>query len=203
VCQGHFPALSLQREWETRFTVRPARSSDVHRRIERTQPLEQILSMRRNGVWLPTTPVRWNGHRLWPAPRSGLWFARSSRRDRDGRGIAASECRRAVALSPPRDYPGRKPWKRIFPNGQDRTFLLCVDEPFPSPVVGRGECRLSWGQEAQRKRIGLGARDRERLKVQQLEEGHFRQTDVVLADGGSACEAGARLTVWAMRSWPT
>jgi hypothetical protein len=53
--------------WETRLTVRPAQNSNAHRRIERTQRLEQILSVRIARSVASDHTVRWNGHR-WGVP---------------------------------------------------------------------------------------------------------------------------------------
>jgi hypothetical protein len=66
--------------WETRLTVRPAQNSNAHRRIERTQRLEQILSVRIARSVASDHTVRWNGHR-WGVPRdqvcAGLRGARA------------------------------------------------------------------------------------------------------------------------------
>lgn len=66
--------------WETRFMVRPVQSSDAHRRLEHTQRLEQILSVRVARSVAFDHTVRWNGER-WGVSReqvcTGLRGARA------------------------------------------------------------------------------------------------------------------------------
>jgi hypothetical protein len=54
--------------WEQRFAVQPARSSDAHRRLERTHRLEEILSVRVARTVAGDHTVIWNGER-WGVPR--------------------------------------------------------------------------------------------------------------------------------------
>ncbi len=49
--------------WREQFTVRPAQTSDAHRRLERAQRLEEILSVRVARLVTSDYTVSWNGQR--------------------------------------------------------------------------------------------------------------------------------------------
>jgi len=57
--------------WEERFAVRPSQSSDAHRRLERTQRLEEILSVRVARTVASDHTVVWKGQR-WGVPRESV-----------------------------------------------------------------------------------------------------------------------------------
>jgi helix-turn-helix protein len=57
--------------WQERFTVPPAQTSDAHRRLERTQRLEQILSVRVARRVAGDHTVSWNGQR-WGVRREDV-----------------------------------------------------------------------------------------------------------------------------------
>ena len=53
---NRFLEITFWPAWSQRFAVEPAQSSDAHRRLQRAQQLEQILSVRVRASSLPTTP---------------------------------------------------------------------------------------------------------------------------------------------------
>ena len=57
--------------WEQRFSVPPAQASDAHRSLDRTQHLEQILSVRVARSVAADHTVKWNGQR-WGVPREAV-----------------------------------------------------------------------------------------------------------------------------------
>ena len=57
--------------WEQRFTVPPIQGSDAHRRLERTQRLEEILSVRVARTVASDHTVVWKGER-WGVPRENI-----------------------------------------------------------------------------------------------------------------------------------
>lgn len=57
--------------WQERFTVPPAQTGDAHRRLERTQRLEQILSVRVARRVAGDHTVSWNGER-WGVRREDV-----------------------------------------------------------------------------------------------------------------------------------
>jgi hypothetical protein len=57
--------------WERRFTVLPAQVGDAHRRLERAQRLEQILSVRMARTVAGDHTVSWNGQR-WGVRREDV-----------------------------------------------------------------------------------------------------------------------------------
>jgi len=54
--------------WDERFTAQPAQTRDAHRSLQRTQRLEQILSVRVARTVAPDHTVSWKGER-WGARR--------------------------------------------------------------------------------------------------------------------------------------
>lgn len=68
---NRFLEINFWPTWKRRFTVEAAQSSDAHRRLERTQPLEQILSVREARVVAPDHTVKWKGQR-WGIPRQAV-----------------------------------------------------------------------------------------------------------------------------------
>ena len=57
--------------WAQRFAVQPAQSSDAHRRLERTQRLEEILSVRAARTVAADHTVSWKGER-WGVSRENV-----------------------------------------------------------------------------------------------------------------------------------
>jgi hypothetical protein len=57
--------------WNERFSVRPAQNSDAHRRLERGQRLEEILSLRVTRTVTGDHTVSWNGQR-WGLRREDI-----------------------------------------------------------------------------------------------------------------------------------
>jgi len=60
---NHFLEHTFWPFWNERFTVSPARSGDAHRRLERAQRLEEILSVRVTRTVAGDHTVVWNGQR--------------------------------------------------------------------------------------------------------------------------------------------
>lgn len=68
---NRFLEITFWPSWEERFSVRPARSSDAHRSLERTQPLEQILSVRVARMVASDHTVSWKAQR-WGVRREDV-----------------------------------------------------------------------------------------------------------------------------------
>jgi len=122
--------------WNQRFVVVPARSGDAHRRLARSQRLEEILSVRVVRTLGSDHTVSWNGQR-WGLRReqvcAGLRGERAEIEKRlDGTQAAFPRpLSAAAAVSgrtskpktysktkylPPPNHPWRKSWKRTFLN---------------------------------------------------------------------------------------
>ena len=65
---NRFLEITFWPDWKQRFAVQPAQSSDAHRRLQREQRLEQILSVRVARTVASDHTVKWNGQR-WGVPR--------------------------------------------------------------------------------------------------------------------------------------
>jgi hypothetical protein len=68
---NRFLEITFWPSWEERFSVPPARSSDAHRRLERTQLLEQILSVRVARMVASDHTVSWKAQR-WGVRREDV-----------------------------------------------------------------------------------------------------------------------------------
>ena len=60
---NHFLEMRFLPEWEERFTVAPRRPRNAHRRLDRDQRLEEILSMRVGRQVADDHTVSWDGNR--------------------------------------------------------------------------------------------------------------------------------------------
>ena len=65
---NHFLEMRFLPEWEERFTVAPRRPHNAHRRLDRDQRLEEILSVRVGRQVADDHTVSWDGNR-WGVPR--------------------------------------------------------------------------------------------------------------------------------------
>jgi hypothetical protein len=65
---NHFLEMRFLPAWEERFTVAPRRPRDAHRRLDRGQHLEEILSVRGSRKVADDHTVSWDGTR-WGVPR--------------------------------------------------------------------------------------------------------------------------------------
>src|SRR5438309_2032512 len=65
---NHFLEMRFLPEWEERFTVAPRRPRNAHRRLDRDQRLEEILSVRVGRQVADDHTVSWDGNR-WGVPR--------------------------------------------------------------------------------------------------------------------------------------
>src|ERR1700689_3683011 len=65
---NRFLEITFWPDWFQRFAVEPAQSSDAHRRLQREQRLEQILSVRVARKVASDHTVKWDGQR-WGVPR--------------------------------------------------------------------------------------------------------------------------------------
>jgi len=65
---NHFLEMRFLPEWEERFTVAPRRPRNAHRRLDRNQRLEEILSVRVGRQVADDHTVSWDGNR-WGVPR--------------------------------------------------------------------------------------------------------------------------------------
>ena len=65
---NHFLEMRFLPAWEERFTVAPRRPRDAHRRLDRGQRLEEILSVRVSRQVADDHTVSWDGTR-WGVPR--------------------------------------------------------------------------------------------------------------------------------------
>jgi hypothetical protein len=65
---NHFLEMRFLPAWEERFTVAPRRPRDAHRRLDRGQRLEEILSVRVSRKVADDHTVSWDGTR-WGVPR--------------------------------------------------------------------------------------------------------------------------------------
>src|SRR5467141_2431114 len=65
---NHFLEMRFLPEWEERFTVAPRRPHNAHRRLDRDQRLEEILSVRVGRQVADDHTVSWDGKR-WGVPR--------------------------------------------------------------------------------------------------------------------------------------
>ena len=65
---NHFLEMRFLPVWEERFTVAPRRPRDAHRRLDRGQRLEEILSVRVSRKVADDHTVSWDGTR-WGVPR--------------------------------------------------------------------------------------------------------------------------------------
>ena len=65
---NRFLEITFWPDWFQRFAVEPAQSSDAHRRLQRQQRLEQILSVRVARKVASDHTVKWDGQR-WGVPR--------------------------------------------------------------------------------------------------------------------------------------
>src|SRR6267143_4317574 len=65
---NHFLEMHFLPEWEERFTVAPRRPRNAHRRLDRNQRLEEILSVRVGRQVADDHTVSWDGNR-WGVPR--------------------------------------------------------------------------------------------------------------------------------------
>jgi transposase len=68
---NRFLEITFWPSWEERFSVPPARSSDAHRSLERTQRLEQILSVRVARMVASDHTVSWKAQR-WGVRRGDV-----------------------------------------------------------------------------------------------------------------------------------
>jgi hypothetical protein len=153
---NHFLEMRFLPAWEERFTVAPRRPRDAHRRLDRGQRLEEILSVRVSRKVADDHTVSWDGTR-WGVPReevcAGLRGAQVEiERRLDGshwlrfrsRYLRLRHCPAAAprAVSPSayglQDSPpihSQKFTKVLlqtthgghFNMAENRTFLLCVD----------------------------------------------------------------------------
>jgi hypothetical protein len=65
---NHFLEMRFLPAWEERFTVAPRRPRNAHRRLDRGQRLEEILSVRAARKVADDHTVSWDGTR-WGVPR--------------------------------------------------------------------------------------------------------------------------------------
>jgi hypothetical protein len=65
---NRFLEITFWPDWIQRFAVQPAQSSDAHRKLQREQRLEQILSVRVARLVASDHTVKWEGQR-WGVPR--------------------------------------------------------------------------------------------------------------------------------------
>lgn len=68
---NRFLEITFWPDWNQRFAVRPAQSSDAHRRLQREQRLEQILSVRVARTVAADHTVKWQGQR-WGLRREAV-----------------------------------------------------------------------------------------------------------------------------------
>jgi len=134
---NHFLEMRFLPEWEERFTVAPRRPRNAHRRLDRDQRLEEILSVRVGRQVADDHTVSWDGNR-WGVPReevcAGLRGAQVEIERRldgshwlrfRGRYLRLRHC--PASLRPSASPSGLRPPGLAEQILKNRTFLLCVD----------------------------------------------------------------------------
>ena len=105
---NRFLAITFWPAWSQRFAVQPAQSSDAHRRLQRAQRLEQILSVRVPRLVASDHTVKWEGQR-WGLQReqvcAGLRGAHAEIERRLDGTHWLRFCGRYLPLSPCPDAP--------------------------------------------------------------------------------------------------